>query len=265
MTTFAGLVATFVEFLTVAIHTILYERAIYPAETFLSARKYQYAVRQNRHPRVCGWIQDAVSAVEAELLKGTVARVALVIFSASSQPLERFLFDLSNFPEVPPDELNTPFERATVQESSRQPAGDETALVSNDLVPDLSVNLEEQFRATMARLSTCGSHLGQLPPDCTYTVVIENKHNAPPPIGRPQPWIPVEPNLQVERSTDEQSADHFKQNSKQSEKEFEDTQDSDLGGARTLPIRSVKAGEMIFELWVEEGKSKGLLAEASAG
>ena len=69
MPTFAGLASTFVDFLNVAIHTILYERSIYPPESFLSARKYNYAVRQNRHPRVCAWIQAATLAVETELLK----------------------------------------------------------------------------------------------------------------------------------------------------------------------------------------------------
>ncbi len=69
LNTYASLVSTFGSFLTVAIHTILYERDIYPRVTFLSARKYNYPVRQNRHPKVCAWINDAVAAVEAELLK----------------------------------------------------------------------------------------------------------------------------------------------------------------------------------------------------
>ena len=63
------LVSAFCEFLTVATHTILYERDIYPRASFLSARKYNHAVRQNRHPQVCKWIQDAVAAVEIEMLK----------------------------------------------------------------------------------------------------------------------------------------------------------------------------------------------------
>lgn len=67
--TFQAVVAEFSEFLTVAIHTILYERDIYPRTSFLSARKYNYSVRQNRHPEVCKWIQDAVAAVEVEMLK----------------------------------------------------------------------------------------------------------------------------------------------------------------------------------------------------
>ena len=67
--TYQGLVGAFADFLIAAIHTILYERGIYPRESFLSARKYNFPVRQNRHPKVCKWIVDAVNAVETELLK----------------------------------------------------------------------------------------------------------------------------------------------------------------------------------------------------
>lgn len=67
--TYHAVVLAFSDFLTVAIHTILYERDIYPQESFLSARKYNYPVKQSRHPKVCKWIQDAVVAVEVEMLK----------------------------------------------------------------------------------------------------------------------------------------------------------------------------------------------------
>lgn len=67
--TYHALVLAFSDFLTVAIHTILYERNIYPRESFLSARKYNFPVKQSRHPKVCKWIQDAVAAVVVEMLK----------------------------------------------------------------------------------------------------------------------------------------------------------------------------------------------------
>jgi mitotic spindle assembly checkpoint protein MAD2B len=67
--TYQAVVSAFGEFLTVAVHAILYERNIYPPSSFLSARRYNCAVSQNRHPAVCKWITDAVAAVEAELLK----------------------------------------------------------------------------------------------------------------------------------------------------------------------------------------------------
>lgn len=64
-----AVVSAFSDFLTVAIHTILYERDIYPRSSFLAARKFNCPVRQSRHPKVCKWIQDAVAAVEVEMLK----------------------------------------------------------------------------------------------------------------------------------------------------------------------------------------------------
>ena len=72
--TYHAIALAFSDFLTVAIHTILYERDIYPRESFLSARKYNYPVKQSRHPKVCKWIQDAVAAVQVEMLKVRIGR-----------------------------------------------------------------------------------------------------------------------------------------------------------------------------------------------
>ena len=70
--TYQAVVSAYADFLIVAIHTILYERDIYPQDSFIKARKYNYPVRQSRHPRVCKWIQDAVAAVESEMLKVSI-------------------------------------------------------------------------------------------------------------------------------------------------------------------------------------------------
>ena len=78
---YQAVVTTFSEFLVVAIHTILYERNIYPRTSFLKARKYNYPVRQSRHPKVCKWIQDAVAAVEVEMLKVMLGRAFAPAFS----------------------------------------------------------------------------------------------------------------------------------------------------------------------------------------
>ena len=116
----------------------------------------------------------------------------------------------------------------------------------------------------MARLSTCGSQLGPLPPDCTYTVVIENKRNAQPPISRPQPWIPVDPKFQVDQ--DDQEAIKSDSDVKEGNSRSKSTQSSNLDDTKTLPIRAVKDGEMIVEVWVEEGKHKrASLTRTSSG
>lgn len=156
---------TFSDFLTVATHTILYERAIYPDATFITARKYNFPVRQNRHPKVCKWIQDAVAAVEQQMIKGTVARVAVVIMSSDNDVMERFMFDVERFPVVPKEELLTEFEAKE---------GEFGISI---------VDVEEQLRATIRKLAYCGSKLKDLPEDCTYTIAVELKESAEPPLG----------------------------------------------------------------------------------
>ncbi|KAI9741459.1 MAG: hypothetical protein M1818_004265 [Claussenomyces sp. TS43310] len=230
--TYQALLTTFSDFLVVAIHTILFERGIYPVETFISTRKYNFPVRQNRHPKVCKWITDAVAAVEAEMLKGGVQRVAVVIYSRDSQPLERFMFDVSSFPEVEAAEVLTPFERG-------ETAGEGS--LNGDLHASL-VDVEEQLRATVRKLAYCGGKLGPLPEGCTYTVVVELKDTADPPIGHPQPWFPSQPSLQTDRKS---------RNTRVG---------ADLGGVQSLPVRSVEASEFRLEMWIEEGdgKTRGL-------
>lgn len=169
--TYQALIATFSDFLTVAIHTILFERAIYPPSTFISTRKYNFPVRQNRHPKVCSWIVDAVAAVEAEMAKGAVNRVTVNIYSQEAQVLERFMFDVSAFPTVPMAELLTTFE-------------DPVSSPEAHSVRKISVaDVEEQLRAAVRKLAYCGNKLGPLPGGCSFTVAVELKEKADPPIG----------------------------------------------------------------------------------
>ncbi|WPH04743.1 Hypothetical protein R9X50_00763800 [Acrodontium crateriforme] len=209
--TFRTLVTTFTDFFTVAIHSILYERSIYPKTSFLSARKYNFAVRQNRHPKVCEWINDAVSAVETELLKGSIDRVVVLIYTKSNLPRERFVFDLSRFPVVPASEADTLL---------RQPGanGEESILPIFDI--------EEQFRATMSKIANCSTTLKPLPEGCTFTVAIELKAQGQAPVGHPQPWIPTESPREAAPNEE--------------------------GNARTIPLRRIAAGSVVFESWIEE-------------
>jgi len=178
ISTFRELVSTLCDFLTVTFHTILFEREIYPPELFIRARKYEFPVRQSRHPRVCKWIQDAVEACSQEILKGTVSRVSLIIISPKNAPLERYVFDFSLFPSVP---LAANYDDQILQEGE----GDQREEIS-------LANLEEQFRVCLLRLSVCTPKLGRLPEDCTYTVAVEMKEpGAPANVGYFRRWLRI--------------------------------------------------------------------------
>lgn len=79
--------------------------------------------------------------------------------------MERFLFDVSSFPIIPPGENLTEFEER-----------------EGELGISL-VDVEEQLRAGARKLAYCGSKLSSLPEGCTYTVAVELRDSADPPIG----------------------------------------------------------------------------------
>jgi mitotic spindle assembly checkpoint protein MAD2B len=234
--TFRALITSFMDFLTVSIHIILYERQIYPQTSFLSARRYNLPVRQSRHPKVCRWINDAVTAVEQELLKGSVDRIVVMIFDQKNIPHERYVFDVSQFPPIPDSALDMPVNQKAGKDDNEGNGGededetDEAAQEEDGTFLPL-VDMQEQFRATLKKLSGCSAKLRTLPAGCTFTVAIELKEEGTAPVSHPQPWMPVEARNDGEAEEDSKAP---KQN------------------VRTKPVRSVAAGDMMFETWIEQ-------------
>ncbi|KAK8932800.1 DNA polymerase zeta processivity subunit [Metarhizium anisopliae] len=177
------LLASFTNFLTVALHSILYHRQLYPPASFLTARAYNLPVHQSRHPGVCAWLRDAVAAVAAQVRAGSARHVALVIHApASFDVVERWIFDLHSFPATWGDEDATHFNNA----SCHPPA------------PDAPVNwtdVNEALRGALSRISQVAQSRPHLPEACRA-----------------------------------------------------------VRGTATAPIRSVQAGPLCFECWVEQGK-----------
>ncbi|KAG8168091.1 hypothetical protein KVR01_003780 [Diaporthe batatas] len=268
-----ALFGSFSSFLTVSIHTILYYRGIYPKETFLSAKAFNLPVHQSRHPKVCSWINDAVDAVMAQAANGSVDRVAVVVHAplhptpskdspdqqlAPASVLERWVFDISRLPAWPGgidamrnfrgeeragDRLRHDDEVAGEEVGSGGEQAEDAALdaAAADGNRPESVNwadVDEQLRGAVRRLAYAGETMDALPPGCTFTVAVELRDEARAPIGHPQPWIPSQPDLQPPSAARPQKGVRTR-------------------SSRTIPVRTVEAGPLLFECWVEEGRTKG--------
>lgn len=250
---YAALVSTLSSFLTVSIHTLLYERALYPANSFISARAYRFPVRQSRHPKVCEWINDAVSAVEKEIAAGRVERVSFVVYNIGGQQdetgeskgakdakvVERWVFDIGSWPVVSSDDRLVEFEeddgkgKEIETDKARIHDADEEAKAKIRIV-----DIEEQLRGTIRKLAHTAEKMPKLPEECTYTLAVELRDEAESPIGHPQPWIPSEPSLQ---STKDKDTGKTKRGPA-------------VGGAKAIPVRVVESGAFVLETWVEEAK-----------
>ncbi|KAJ9138131.1 DNA polymerase zeta processivity subunit [Pleurostoma richardsiae] len=207
----------------------------------------------------------------AQIAGGNVARVAVVIHAPLTSPdpqskspsptkvppgsvLERWMFDVSGFPPWPggADGMKN-WNSAGGQkhhddgddsgaEAGEEEEGSSVGAPATETA-DTTVNWEdvdEQLRGAVGRIAHAGESLDDLPDRCTFTVAVELREDGKPPIGHPQPWIPSQPNLQPASESRREKG-------------------KDLGGEKTTPIRSVEAGPLFFECWLEEGKAKDAL------
>ena len=145
-----------------------------------------------------------------------------------------------------------------------------------------------QFRATLSRLSSLLPSLSPLPPESTYTLAIELRPSADPPIGvavrNERPWIAAEPGMQQQGGVQQNRQDDSKEKHPESPSDGESQllEKGDGGkspeaanmaavagrkglqSVRMMPVRSVEAGAFMMEVWVEEGKGKLALDRAQA-
>ncbi|KAK4224336.1 DNA-binding protein [Podospora fimiseda] len=228
-------------FLLLSTHNILFYRHLYPQETFLSTKAFNLPIHQSRHPKLCQWITDAFSQVSTQLSLGTVSTVSIVIHSPSTTQkiLERYVFDLSRLPKWPgtrnhpnpADSFRVHGNRVMATDFRQEKARD------NYLDSFNYSDINEQYRACLKRMAHAMEKMDPLPEGCGFTIAIELKEEGKAPIGHPQEWIPIQPSLQPSGSASS-------------------SQGKDLGGVKITAVRSIEAGPLFIECWIEEGEAK---------
>ncbi|XP_022717470.1 DNA polymerase zeta processivity subunit [Durio zibethinus] len=84
-----------VEFLEVAITSVVFLKRIYPSGAFERRRYMNVVVQRARHPQLREYIHSAVSGLLPFIQKGLVERVAVIFFNTDNIPVERFIFKLT--------------------------------------------------------------------------------------------------------------------------------------------------------------------------
>ncbi|CAL0310247.1 unnamed protein product [Lupinus luteus] len=127
-----------VEFLDVAITTLVYLKGLYPSGAFERRRYMNVVVQRALHPHLRYYIHASVSGLLPFLQKGMVERVAIIFFVADNVPLEKFVFKLA---------MNLSY-GSSVKE----------------------VDLESSLRSFLVKLSISESLTKELPPDCRWEI-----------------------------------------------------------------------------------------------
>ncbi|XP_071693986.1 DNA polymerase zeta processivity subunit isoform X1 [Rutidosis leptorrhynchoides] len=86
---------TLVEFLEVAITSIVFLKGIYPIGAFERRRYMNLVVHSARHPELNHYIHNSLNALLPYIQQGMVERVAVIFFNNDKVPLERFMFKIN--------------------------------------------------------------------------------------------------------------------------------------------------------------------------
>lgn len=84
-----------VEFLEVAITSIVFLKGVYPSGAFERRRYMSVVVQRARHPQLRDYIHSAVFGLLPFIQKGLVERVAVIFFNTEGILVERFVFKLT--------------------------------------------------------------------------------------------------------------------------------------------------------------------------
>ncbi|KAL6543011.1 DNA polymerase zeta processivity subunit [Orobanche hederae] len=84
-----------VEFLEVAITSVVFLKGVYPSGAFERRRYMNVVVHKARHPQLNEYIHSAVYGLLPFIEKGSVERVAVIFFDDGGVPIERFVFKLN--------------------------------------------------------------------------------------------------------------------------------------------------------------------------
>ncbi|KAI8011428.1 DNA polymerase zeta processivity subunit [Camellia lanceoleosa] len=83
-----------VEFLEVAITSVVFLKGVYPPGAFERRRYMNVVVQKARHPQLREYIHSSVTGLLPFIQKGLVERVAIIFYNTENVPLERFIFKL---------------------------------------------------------------------------------------------------------------------------------------------------------------------------
>ncbi|KAL3329468.1 hypothetical protein AABB24_036517 [Solanum stoloniferum] len=84
-----------VEFLEVAITSVVFLKGVYPSGAFERRRYMNVVVQRARHPELQQYIHSSVNGLLPFIQKELVERVAVIFSDSNNVPIERFVFKIN--------------------------------------------------------------------------------------------------------------------------------------------------------------------------
>ncbi|EFQ34081.1 HORMA domain-containing protein [Colletotrichum graminicola] len=157
------------EFFQYSIHTILFQRGVYPAEDFSAVKKYGLNMLVSSDDQVRAYIKKIMGQLDRWMLRGKISKLVIVITDKDTgEHVERWQFDVDIFGKSS--------KTSKTSSSSSKPADQENDAAAADADAAAPEKTEQEIQAEIAaifrQITASVTFLPQLGGDCTFNVLV---------------------------------------------------------------------------------------------
>ncbi|KAL2132192.1 hypothetical protein VTI74DRAFT_4107 [Chaetomium olivicolor] len=159
------------EFFQYSIHTILFQRGVYPAEDFTAVKKYGLNMLVSSDDQVRAYIKKIMSQLDKWMVGGKVQKLVIVITDKDTgEHVERWQFDVQIL--VKPKKSKS---KSSSKPTSTATAGDNqenSSPASEAKEEKTEAEIQAEIAAIFRQITASVTFLPQLQGDCTFNVLV---------------------------------------------------------------------------------------------
>ncbi|GME39418.1 DNA-binding HORMA [Neofusicoccum parvum] len=160
------------EFFEYSIHTILFQRGVYPAEDFSAVKKYGLTMMVSSDDQVKAYIKKIMSQLSKWMLGSKINKLVVVITSRETgEHVERWQFDVDIFGK----NAKTRPSRTSGTPAAADEAGSENATAAEpaDATPEKTeAEIQSEIQSLFRQITASVTFLPMLDGNCTFNVLV---------------------------------------------------------------------------------------------
>ncbi|KAK2738527.1 Mitotic spindle checkpoint component mad2 [Onygenales sp. PD_40] len=157
------------EFFEYSIHSILFQRGVYPADDFTAVKKYGLNMLVSADDQVKAYIKKIMSQLNKWMIGGKISKLVIVITSKETgEHVERWQFDVQIFNQKSSRSRSS--QKASPDNENATPA---TMDPNSTPPPDKSEKeIQEEIQAIFRQITASVTFLPVLDGNCTFNVLV---------------------------------------------------------------------------------------------
>ncbi|KAI0207018.1 mitotic spindle checkpoint component mad2 [Astrocystis sublimbata] len=170
------------EFFQYSIHTILFQRGVYPAEDFTTVKKYGLNMLVSADDQVKAYIKKIMSQLDRWMQRGKISKLVIVITDKDTgEHVERWQFDVQILASATSKSSKSSSSKTSTTTSSTTNGGQENGASSGSSNGNAAssadpskteAEIQAEIAALFRQITASVTFLPQLAGDCTFNVLV---------------------------------------------------------------------------------------------